>query len=114
MQRFEYKCKLSKNVIEYECNDETKEAFFEYTEFDANLPKTYFVLLRSSIDALKNKGYKYIVQKVSQEDWRSLSQDKRWKIKNVQLIENRLYYVIICDINDAIECISKGLGVDIK
>ena len=106
---FEFQCKLSKNYIEFKCYKNEHEAHMENTYIDAGLYKLYFVLLRKSIDELTNKGYNKIVQLVTTEDWNNyLKKDKRWKIKN----KNPPNYIIECNIDHALGCISKGLGLN--
>src|SRR5947207_10297532 len=64
-----FQCRLSRNVVEYRCFRKEKDAFMEFTNIDSNLPKSFCVLLRASIDSLKAKGYRRVVQLVPQTDW---------------------------------------------
>lgn len=110
---FDYKCKVSKNTIEYKCYKMEKEAHMEYCFIDPNIYKSFFVVLRESIDSLKKKGYNKIVQSVSEDDWNNyLKNNNKWTIKNVVKYANNVMYVIECDIDNALECISKGLGLN--
>ena len=111
---YEFKCDLSHNIIELRCNIK-KEAYMEYTNIDINLPKSFFVLLRTSIDFLKNNNFKNIIQTVSEKDWNNfLSLNKKWKIKSQQSYGCEIYLNIECSIDDALDCISKGLGFNLS
>lgn len=113
IERFEFNCKLSKNCIEYKCYKKEKEAYIEYNNIDPDIYKSYFVILRKSIDNLIEKGYEKIVQTVNEDDWNNyLKNDKRWKIKNIIRYTDVNCYVIECSINDALSCISRGLGLE--
>ena len=111
IERFDFRCRVSKNVIEYKCYKKEKEAHIEYNNIDPKIYKSYFVILRTSIDNLSRKGYQKIVQTVTEDDWNNyLKNDNKWKIKNTIKRSDINLYIIECDINDAINCISKGLG----
>ena len=110
---YEIKCDLSKNYIEYKCNNQG-DAFMEYTYIDPSLPKSFFGLLRSSVDFLKEKNITNIVQSVLEDDWNKfLVKNDKWKIRTKINVDNsEMKYVIIeCKINDALNCISSGLGI---
>ena len=115
-ESFNFKCKLSNNCLEYNCHKESKTACISYSNIDPNIPKLYFVILRVSIDALKEKGYEKVVQNVTQDDWNNyLSKSRckdKWKIKNTTKYDTIDLYTIECDIDDALACISSGLGCE--
>lgn len=113
MEPLEFKCKLSKNYIEYKCNPNSQlnsDVFMEYYNIDHLKIKPFFVLLRTSIDALTKKGYKKIVQRVQMDDWNELKSNNKWKMRNIETLNNLVTVIIECNIEDALECISKGLG----
>lgn len=113
IENFDYKCMISKNAIEYKCYKKEKEAHMEYYFIDQNIYKSFFLVLRTSIDALKKKGYTKIVQTVSEDDWNNfLKKDNKWNIKNTVQYPNAAFNVIECDINNALGCISRGLGLN--
>ena len=111
---FSFQCKISQNCIEYKCNKITMEANIEYSNIDTKIPKAFFVLLRTSIDALKNKGYKYIGQLVTQDDWENFLKNDKWTIINEIKYPTMTCCVIKCEIDDALGCISRGLGLNNK
>lgn len=107
-----YKCKLSDNVIEYKGFRGSGEAYMEYTHIDPRFYKAFFVVLRTSIDSLKGKGYQKLVQTVTEEDWQGLQHDK-WRLRGKILHAGGLTVLAIeCDLDDALECISRGLGLN--
>ena len=112
IETFIFSCKISTNTLEYKCYKNEKEAYIESSNIDPNIYKSYFIILRKSIENLTSKGYEKIVQSVSIADWDDyLKDDKRWKIKSIVKYFNVDHYLIECNIEDAIGCISRGLGV---
>ena len=110
-----FNCNISKNTIEYKCYKSEKEAHIEYSNIDPDIYKSYFILLRTSIDTLKSKGYEKIVQLVTEADWRNYLKNTKWNIRNEKYLpSNDKCYVIECNIDDALECISKGLGMQFQ
>lgn len=111
-QSHEFKCDLSNSVIEYRCNKEG-DAFMEYTYINPQFSKSFFVLLRTSIEFLKNKKCKKIVQTVVEDDWNKfLSKNEKWKIRSKMTHNGNNFLVIECKIKNALYCISDGLGVN--
>jgi len=114
MENIEFRCNISENVIEYRCSKDInkKDVFMEYTYLDPNLPKSFFVLLRTSINSLKSKGYTCVVQTVSKYDWDNfLKSNNKWKIRQTDIVGGREIVIIECKIEDAIESIAVGLGI---
>lgn len=111
MECFEFKCKISKSIIEYKCYIEEKKAFMEYSYIDPKIPKSYMVLLRTSIDQLILKGYEKIVQTVLEDDWHKFLIKDKWQLINQIKYPAGVCCVIECDINQALGCISRGLGI---
>ncbi|AYV83526.1 MAG: hypothetical protein Hyperionvirus8_10 [Hyperionvirus sp.] len=108
----EFRCKISKNVIEYKCQKKEKKAFMEYSFIDVRLPKSFMVLLRSSIDQLREKGYVGVVQSVLEDDWNKFLKKDKWKlVERVKYPAIGVCCVIECEIGDAIGCVARGLGV---
>lgn len=106
-----FDCKLSNNSIRYKCYKVEKEAHIEYNNIDLNMYKPYFVLLRSSIDTLKGKGYNKIVQLVMETEWESYLKGDKWKIRKELYVNDDKCYIIECAIDNALENISNGLGM---
>lgn len=114
MENIEFRCDISENVIEYRCSKDgnNKDIFMEYTHLDPNLPKSFLVLLRTSINSLKLKGYTHLVQTVYKSDWDNfLKNNKKWKIRQTDIVGGIEIVIIECKIEDAIECIGSGLGI---
>jgi len=112
-EHLDFKCPVSKNVIEFRCFKKNRDAYMEYVNIDYDVPKAFFVILRQAIDKLKNLGYDRIVQTVLEEDWNNSLKHDKWVIKHVDKgIQN--LYVIQCNIDDALENISYGLGFETK
>ena len=85
----------------------------EYTNIDLSLSKSFFVLLRTSIDFLKINNYKNIIQTIRENDWNSfLSKNTKWRIRSKMEYTGINYIIIECEIDDALYCISNGLGVE--
>ena len=114
IENFTFKCKISDNCIEYKCYKNEGEANIEYNYIDTNIPKSYFVLLRVSIDSLKKKNYKKILQKVYVDDWNKYLKDDNWKIRSSVQDNDINCHIIECDIDDALGCIARGLGFSAK
>ena len=113
MESIEFKCKLSKNFIEYKCDpksDINSDVYMEYYNIDETRVKPFFVLLRTSIDALTKKGYKKLVQRVHMDDWNALKGNTKWNMRKIETFNNTVTVIIECNIEDAIVCISTGLG----
>jgi hypothetical protein len=108
MRKRIFKCNISKNEIEYTCDIANKIVYFGETNIDPKLPKGFFLLLRTSIDEFIDKGYKRFVQTISPSEWETLlKKNEKWKL----IEKHSEYYVIECDINDALFNISKGLEI---
>jgi hypothetical protein len=114
IERLDFKCEISDNMIEYKCYRKEREAHIEYSHIDEKVYKSYFVLLRTSIDALKKKGYEKVVQMVSEDDWTKYLKGDKWKIKRTIKYRDINLHIIECDIDDAIGCITRGLGFTSK
>ena len=110
IERFDFQCKISENMIEYKCYKKEKEAHFDFHKIDQTLYKSWFVLLRESINALKTKGYLKVVQAVTNDDWERFLKDDEWKIKSTFTQNGITIHLIECNIDDAIYNIAKGLG----
>lgn len=114
MEPVEFKCKITKNHIEYRCNpDPNKDGdiYMEYCYIDQEKPKPFFVLLRTSINSLTKKGYTKLVQRVTMDDWIVLKNNTKWQMRATETFNGLVTVVIECNINDAINCISNGLGI---
>lgn len=108
---FEFKCQISKNVIEYKCYKTEKKAFMEYSYIDPKLPKSYMVLLRTSVDQLIFKGYQKIVQIVQEDEWHKFLKNDKWQLVTKVKYPIGTCCIIECDITEALGCISRGLGL---
>ena len=108
MSRKVYKCELSDNLIEMEINND-KIALFDVNVIDPPNIKLYILLLKKCIDELTSLGVKKIVQTVTEEDWETiLSKDNNWKLVRINPFNN--YYIVGCNIENALEAIVKGFG----
>lgn len=88
--------KLSKNVIMIDI------------QYNDKYIKLFLLTLRDSIDTLIDENYKGFIQYVPKEDWENyLKKDKNW----IFLSEDDNICKIYCNIDKAIECISRGLGI---
>lgn len=108
MEEVTYQCSVSNNLIEFQLEKEIAYCINNY--IDEEYLKAYFVLLRSAIQDLQNKGYKKMNQVVSEDEYNQyLKNDNRWTIiQTNQLFET---IVIECDLESALECICKGFGI---
>jgi hypothetical protein len=91
-------------------NHINKTVWIDYHYVDNSNPKTYFLLLRTSIDELKNKNFERYQQLISYEDYDNIMS----KIKNHNhiILEdniNEKYKKIECDLEDAIDIIYYGM-----
>ncbi|AYV81274.1 MAG: hypothetical protein Harvfovirus24_10 [Harvfovirus sp.] len=107
----EFACKISKNVVEYRCEKKEKRALMEYSFIDSKLPKSYLVLLRTSVDKLIEKKYEKIVQTVTEDDWENFLKKDKWKLVAKMKSGALNCCIVECDIADALGCISRGLGL---
>jgi len=111
MECIEFACEMSNNKIEYQYS-KNGSVYMEYTKFDNNYPKLFFILLRKSIDEFKKRGFKKFLQSVTKEDWDNyLINDKMWTLVNTIEQYNTSICIIECDLTNAIECVGRGLGI---
>ena len=111
----EFKCKLTGCIIKYAIYDDHNCAIIDFPNFfetiNSEKVKCFFLLLRSSIDHIKSKNIKKIRQYVSKYDWFNVFKDKTsWKLIHQNYFSDN--YLIESDINDIIENISIGFGID--
>ena len=108
MEEVTYQCPISDNRIEFQLEKET--AYCTNNYIDEKYFKAYFLLLRSTIQDLQDKGYKKMNQVVSKDEYNQyLKNDNRWTVvKTNQLFET---IVIECELESALECICKGFGI---
>lgn len=104
-----YKCEITgdKNIILYQINN--NKAIMVFIAIDFNEPKFFLQLLRTSITDITKSNVLHIQQYIHVKEW-TYFENKRtsWKIINKQTDE----YLIECPIEDALENIGIGLGVD--
>lgn len=114
IEEYEYRCKISQNMIKFRCYKKEQKALIELMNIDENIPKLFFVQLRASKDDLQNKNYKKIIQIVSEDDWNNYLSKSNWTVvqKFQYSYQEGSYYRIECDIDNMIECISTGLGFE--
>lgn len=103
-----YKYSFSTNYIKYNLDYETKDAYMEETYIDNNYFKIYLLLLKKSICEFIDEGYMFFHQTIPKED-HAIIKTGNWKIKN---IHSDYFLYIYCDICDALENISKALGIE--
>lgn len=64
-----YKCKITGYSVDFDVDYENKKATIEYINTDYKHVKPFLILMRSSIDSLKEGGITHIVQGVLKDDW---------------------------------------------
>jgi hypothetical protein len=109
MSAVTYSLKRSDNKFEVSLHPEKSEAWFEYMNIDESNIPLFFLLLKNTVNDLISKNYKFAVQTVSTDDWdKFLKENKKWEIVST----NNVSTIIKCNLSDAIECITKGFGID--
>ena len=74
--------------------------------------KAFLALLRSSIDTLKTKNIKYIMQCVELLEWAEYLDNKTsWQINNKNELEQTV--MLKCDIDDFLENFGVGIGLNL-
>lgn len=112
-----YKCPISSNEIWYKHIGENN-IHIENIIIDPKMPKSLFTLLRLSIDDLEDEDCRTVTQTITDDDWENIiKKDGKWSIAKVEYVctsdmKLRKFYVIKCDIKDAVECVARGLGFD--
>ena len=105
-----FKCELSreKNMVSYKIGSNNK-ATIEFLAIDYKNIKLFFQLLRSSLNEIQENGIKYINQYINIDEWKYFEGKKTsWKISD----NNDNEYLIECPIEDALENIGIGFGID--
>jgi hypothetical protein len=81
-----------------------KIALLDNMSIDYEYPKIFFMVLKKAHDELIRLKYTKVVQYVSLDDWYSiLNKNNKWKLIEVNHKEKT--GLIICDINDLIDCL---------
>lgn len=108
MNKLSFVCKFgSENLFEYEIDNTI--AIMISSFMDEDEIKLFFVLLRESVDQLKNKGCTVFRQYVTPDDWDNyLQNNSKWRIVECSEFYNNV--LIECNIDDALSCIGDGLG----
>lgn len=105
-------CKISGFKIKSEIKEKEKRAEIEFINYiekiRENNYKGFFLLLRNTIDKLKEKGIKKIEQKIIKEDWEYIKERTSWKIKK----EEGEIYIIESEIEEVLENIGRGMGIE--
>ena len=110
MERYEFKCEVSNNAIQYK-NIGNNSAYMDYIKIDEEKSNLFFGLLNKSIDILKKRGITHIMQLVSETDWVNyLMNNNKWQIIKSEIYNDIKCKIIGCTIEDAKECIAEGLG----
>jgi hypothetical protein len=108
-----YKCELTgdNNIISYTIKDNI--ATMEFIKIDYNNIKIFFQLLRSSIDELSENGIKEIYQHINCEEYEYFKNKKTsWEILSSYNDSNIDKYIIKCPIDDILENIGIGFGIN--
>jgi hypothetical protein len=106
-----FECKLTKCIILTNINNDI--AFIDFPNFNQTINsdrmKSFFLLLRNTIDSLKELGIKLIRQYITINDWDTIFKDKSsWKL----IDQSNEFCIIESNIENAIENISIGFGMD--
>jgi hypothetical protein len=106
-----FKCKLTNSQINFYINCEKKNAYIDFIYIDFKNIKPFFMLLRLSIDTIKESGIILIKQKITYNDWESIffESNTSWKILKDDT-HNKIY-TIECSIDNALENIGIGFGI---
>jgi len=107
-----YECKISGFIIK--CTLSENIALIEFTNFMEIMSsynfKCFFLLLRNTVDKLKDNGIKKINFYLTNNDYIELKDKTSWKI--IEGPNSFNIYIVQCDIEDILENI--GVGLDIK
>lgn len=110
MEYKEYESKLGNIRIEYKIIENKNEAWMDYINYEPEYIKLFLLTLKNSIEDLKKKGIRRIIQKTSCKDWDEyLKKEDNWIIKERNEYYN--YCIIECNIENIFKCIAQGLGV---
>lgn len=109
-----FKNNIGKEEIYVEYVIKNQEAHMERTYFPEYYIKAYILLLSESIKELEKKNIKYLVQRITIEDWESnISKIEEWKQKKYLINEEKNTVVIYCDIDIAMVAILKAFGFNV-
>lgn len=110
MKRKTYSCPITKYRVEYIISSTKDIALLNIIESDYKNMKALLALLRSSIDILKTKNIKYIMQCVEEKEWLEYLNGKTsWVINNSNELEQT--HMLKCDIDDFLENFGVGIGL---
>ena len=104
-----FKYDFSKNYISFDPQEDTLELWMDEIIIDYEYPKIFIALLKSAFDKFSNIGYKKVIQHIPKEDW-ELVKDLKW-LKKTYTCSSII--TIECNIEDALENIIKGIGINI-
>ena len=103
-----YKCDVTGYIIEYGIEGDIANMMFINCDFE--YPKAFALLLRKSVNELKEDGINYVTQMVSTTDWDNyLKGVTTWTLETN---ENNIC-TIKCRIDDFLKNIMIGLGLNI-
>ena len=102
-----FKFNFTDNYLKYIYFEKEKEVCLDICNIDYNNVKTFFILLKKSVDYFLENGYKTFLQYIPVDDFELLDKEK-WKIRKEFSKEKILY--IECDLNSAILNIAHALG----
>ena len=103
------KCEISgdKNVVSYQIGGD--RAVMTFDAIDHENIKFFFQLLRTSLCDIANDKVKYIQQYIGLSEWEYFKEKRTsWKIVD----SNEQDHLIECPLEDAVENIGIGFGVD--
>lgn len=107
-QRRIFENKIGNVRIEYILDKISKNVILDFINYEPEYVKIFLFTLRNSIEVLIDENYNGFIQFVEYNDWNLY-------LKNDNLLtclsqENNICK-IYCDINNAIGCVSRGLGI---
>lgn len=104
-----YRCKLTDSWINYQITNNTAD--MKMFDFKFENIKPFFVLVRDSIEELKEKNIKFIRHMVLKDEYDKILKNKTtWKIINYDPIYNA--YLLECKIENFLK--NFGVGHEIK
>lgn len=106
-----FECEITKNKIKYTINESDNECYIEFINVNYERIKGFFLLLKTSIDKIKQMNINKVKQVVVFNDWIQNLKDKT-SFEYVTHSNETDLCVIECDIDDVLENIGIGFGVN--
>ena len=105
-----FNCPLSNSTLEYIVDSENQQATMDIIDLNFSKPKLAMLLLKTSIEELKLMGITFILQRVSEQDFKQYLKDKTtWEIINFFYNEaQECTFLLKCSIDDVLSNIYIG------